>query len=101
MRQFRLKLLVELVNGLGGGGAVLTQVALLFQALLYQSLREFKLRETKRYDVWTVKLTSLKPIFITLLACLRNMTPVRGQLQNNKRDCSSEVQSLSLNRQHS
>jgi len=51
MRQFRLKLLVELVNGLGGGGAVLTQVALLFQALLYQSLREFKLRETKRYDV--------------------------------------------------
>jgi len=49
MRQFGLKLLVELVNC--GGGAVLTQVALLFQALVYQSLCEFKLRETKRYDV--------------------------------------------------
>jgi len=51
MRQFGLKLLVELVNC--GGGAVLTQVALLFQALVYQSLCEFKLRETKRYDVRT------------------------------------------------
>lgn len=41
MKQFPLKLSVELVNG----GAVLTRVALLFESLPYQSLNEFKLRE--------------------------------------------------------
>jgi hypothetical protein len=44
MKQFRLKLSVELVTG---GGAVLTRVALLFESLPYQSVSEFKLHEDK------------------------------------------------------
>jgi hypothetical protein len=47
MKQFHLKLSVELVSRGGGGGGGLTRVARLFQSLPYQSLNEFKLREDK------------------------------------------------------
>ena len=45
--------------------------------------------KTKQHDARTVKLTSLKTIFIILSACLRDMTPVHSQLHDNKHDCCS------------